>query len=265
MNVFMREMKANRKALIIWCIGVFLMIASSMGKYAGLSASGQSINDLLAQMPQSLKAIMGMGTFDLTTAIGYYGVIFIYLAMMATIHATMLGANIISKEERDKTAEFLFLKPISRNEIITSKLLASLVNLLIFNLVTFFSSILMVQKYSKGEAVIGDITRLMLGMFILQVIFLFIGTAIAAISKHPKTAPSLATGILLLTFIVSIAIDINNRIINLKYLTPFKYYDAKNLMYDRGFEPVYVILSLVIIAVLFRATYVFYKSRDLNV
>lgn len=265
MNVFRREMKANRKALIIWSIGMILLIASGMGKYSGLSASGQSINDFLAQMPEALKAVLGMGTFDLTRAIGFYGVLFIYLAMMATIHATMFGANIISKEERDKTAEFLFVKPISRNKIITSKLLASLVNILIFNLVTLVFSILMVQKYSKGEAVIGNITKLMVGMFILQLIFLSIGTAIAAISKHPKTAPSFATGILLFTFMLSIAIDLNSRIENLKYLTPFKYFDAKNLMYERGFEPVYVILSVVIIAVLFRVTYVFYKSRDLNV
>jgi len=265
MNVFMREIIANRKALIIWSIGVMLMIASSMGKYASLSASGQSINDLLAQMPKSLKAIMGMGTFDLTTAIGYYGVLFIYLAMMAAIQAALLGANIISKEERDKTAEFLFVKPVSRNKIITSKLLASLVSLLTFNLVTYASSILMVQKYSKGEAILGDLTRLMLAMFILQVIFLFIGTSIAAISKHPMTAQSLASGILLFTFMLSLAIDLNSRIEILKYLTPFKYFDAKNLLHSRGFEPVYVILSVVIITVLFKATYIFYERRDLNV
>ncbi|KJS86413.1 MAG: ABC transporter, partial [Peptococcaceae bacterium BICA1-8] len=125
MNVFIREMKSNRKSLIIWCIGIFLLIASSMGKYAGLSASGQSMNELLAQMPKSFQAIMGIGTFDLSTPIGYYGVLFAYLVVMATIHATMLGANIISKEEREKTAEFLFAKPVSRNRIITSKLLAS--------------------------------------------------------------------------------------------------------------------------------------------
>lgn len=265
MNVFMREMKDNRKALIIWSIGVILLIASGMGKYSGLSASGQSINDFLAQMPPSLKAVLGMGTFDLTAAIGYYGVLFIYLAMMATIHAAMLGANIISKEERDKTAEFLFLKPISRNKIITLKLLAALVNILIFNLATFVSSIFLVQKYSQGGAVIGDITRLMIGMFILQLIFLLVGTATAAISKHPKNAPSRAAGILLFTFMLSIAIDLNSRIENLKYLTPFKYFDAKDLIYAQGFDPVYMILSIVIIVVLFSATYVFYQNRDLNV
>ncbi|HZK55454.1 MAG TPA: ABC transporter permease subunit [Desulfosporosinus sp.] len=265
MNVFMREMKANRKALIIWSIGVFLMVASSMVKYAGLQASGQSINDLLVSMPQSLKAIMGMGTFDLSTANGYYGVLFIYLAMLATIHATMLGATIISKEERDKTSEFLFLKPISRSKIITAKLLAAFVNVVIINLVMLVSSILMVQKYNHGEAFIGEITRLMLGMFILQLIFLLIGTALAAISKHPKTAPSHATGILLFTFILSMAIDMNSRIENLKYLTPFKYFDAKNVNSSVGFEPVFVILSASLIVVLLSTTYVFYRKRDLNV
>lgn len=265
MNVFRREMKANRKALIIWCIGVVLLLASSMSKYAGLSASGQSINDLLAQMPQSFKAIMGMGTFDLTTAGGYYGVLFIYIAMIATIHSAMLGASIISKEERDKTAEFLFSKPISRTKIISSKLMASLVNIVIFNLVTFVSSILLLQKYSKEEAVLGDISRLMLGMLILQLIYMFTGTAIAAISKHPKTASSLAEGILLLTFILSIVIDLNDRMEFLKYLSPFKYFDAKNLISAPGFEPVYLVLSAVIIVVLSSATYVVYKRRDLNI
>lgn len=265
MNVFIREMNANRKALILWSIGVVLMISGSMGKYAGLSTSGQSINDLMAQMPQSLKAIMGIGTFDLTTINGYYGMLYIYLAMMAGIHATMLGAAIISKEERDKTVEFLFSKPISRAAIITSKLLAAVVSLLIFNLVTLASSILLVQTYGKGEGIIGDISRLMLGMFILQLIFLSIGTAIAAISKQPKKAQSLATGILLVTLILSVAIDLNQRLDVLKYLTPFKYFEAKSLMFTGGVDPVYLILSSVIIMVLIKVTYTFYESRDLNV
>ncbi|KGK91660.1 ABC transporter [Desulfosporosinus sp. HMP52] len=265
MNVFKREIRANRKALVIWCIGVFLLIASSMGKYAGLSASGQSINDLLTQMPQSLKAIMGLGTFDLTTAVGYYGVLFIYLVMMASIHAAMLGASIISKEERDKTAEFLFTKPISRNKIISSKLLAAFVNIVIFNLVTYLSSILLVQQSSKGEGVVGIISTLMAGMFILQLLFLFTGSAIAAKSKQPKSAPTYAAGIILFMFMLSQAIDLDNRLELLRFLTPFKYYDAKNLIYEQGFESMYVLISVGIIALLIKATYAFYESRDLDI
>lgn len=265
MNVFIREMKANEKSLIIWGIAIVLMIASSMGKYVSLSLSGQSVNDLMGQMPNSLKAIMGLGTFDLSTASGYFGVLFIYLALMTTIHAVLLGANIISKEERDRTAEFLFIKPASRNRIVTAKLLASLINIFIINLITLVSSILLVQKYAVEESVAGDIARLMIGMFIIQLIFLFIGTAIAAISKNPKSATSVSTGILLSTFILSIVIDMNTRLASLKYLTPFKYFDAKNIMYDRGFELVYVVISVVLIASLLSMTFIAYKKRDLKV
>lgn len=265
MNVFIREMKANTKSLIIWGIAIVLMIASSMGKYVSLSLSGQSVNDLMGQMPNSLKAIMGLGTFDLSTASGYFGVLFIYLAVMTTIHAVLLGANIISKEERDRTAEFLFIKPASRNRIVTAKILASLINILIINLITLVSSILLVQKYAVEESVVGDITRLMIGMFIIQLIFLFIGTAIAAISKNPKSATSISTGILLSTFILSIVIDMNTRLASLKYFTPFKYFDAKNIMYDRGFELVYVVISVVLISLLLSMTFISYKKRDLKV
>jgi ABC-2 type transport system permease protein len=57
----------------------------------------------------------------------------------------------------------------------------------------------------------------------------------------------------------------NSKLEGLKYITPFKYFDSQNMMYGGGLEPVFVILSFVIIAALVYVTYVFYKKRDLNV
>lgn len=264
MNIFFREMKALRKSLIIWCIGVFLLVASGMGKYSA-AAGGQSMNDIVARMPKSVQTIMGMSGFDLSKAIGYFGMLFLYLAVMAAIHAAMLGANIIAKEERDKTSEFLFAKPVSRYRVITSKLLAALTNILVFNIVTLVSSILMVGYYSKGEAVTGVILKLMIGMLMLQLIFLAVGTGIAAVSKRPKGAPAAAAAVMLVAFVLDRAIDLNKNLEFLKYITPFKYFEAGALMYGGGFDPVFVILSAAIIAVLVGMTYVFYKKRDLNV
>lgn len=266
MNIYIREMKAYRKSLIFWCIGIFLLIAASMEKYAASSlVSGQSMNDLISKMPKAVQSMFGAGTFDLSKAIGYYGVIFIYIILMATIHASIIGANIISKEEEDKTAEFLFSKPVSRIKIITSKLLAAFTNIIVFNVVTSLSSIVFVEHFSKGEAVTGDIAKLMVGMFILQLIFMSLGMGLAAVSKNPKIASPTTTGVMLVTYILSLAIDINSKLDNLKYFTPFKYFDAKNLLYGKGFEPIYIILSAVTIVVLFAVTYIFYEKRDLKI
>lgn len=265
MNIYVKELKSHRKALIFWSIGVFLMVASGMAKYSAYSSAGQSINDLMADIPTSLRAVLGFSDLDLSKASGYFGMLFLYLLLMATIHAAMLGATIIAKEERDKTSEFLFVKPVSRSTIITAKLLAAFTNIVIFNLVTFASSIILLGKYSDGEAVNGEIAILMAAMFILQVLFMVIGSALAAVKKKPKTAASLATGILLLTYMLSIVIDLNENIEGLRYFTPFKYFEAKNVMYGGGFEFIFVLLSGVLIAGLTVVTFVFYKKRDLNV
>ena len=264
MNIFLRELKANRRSLIVWSIAILFMVLSSMSKYSAYSGSGQSMNELLSHIPKSLKAVMGMGNFDLTTVSGFYGMFYLYMLLMATIHASLLGANIISKEERDKTTEFLMTKPVSREKIITEKLLAALFNVIVFNIVTLVLSITIVGKYTNGESVTGEIFTLMVGMFILQLIFLFIGTGIAAASRRPKAAASAATIVLLVSFVLSSASSMNSKFEGLKYITPFKYFEAEKLLDGGGFEPAFLILSFGIIAVMVCATYVFYKKRDLN-
>lgn len=265
MNVFLREMKSSWKSLLIWSISILVLVASGMSKFGTMNASGQSINQLVADMPRSLQALLGLGSLDLTKAIGYYGVLFLYLLLMAGIHALLLGANLIAKEERDKTAEFLLTKPIPRWKIVSAKLLAALVNILVFYLVTLVSSIQVVAYYNKNGSETGHVVLLLTGMLLLQLLFLFLGTGMAAISKRPKSAAGAGTVVLLLTFILSIMIDLNSKLDGLKFLTPFKYYEAKTVLKDGALDPEFVGLSLVLTLLLGLATYFFFNKRDMSV
>jgi ABC-2 type transport system permease protein len=184
---------------------------------------------------------------------------------MVGIYAAILGSNIISKEERDKTAEFIYVKPISRSYIITSKLVAAFVNILIFNIITLISSITIVSYFGKGEDINNDIFKLIIGLFLLQLIFLSMGTAISAINKKPRSSISISTGILLAMFILSIVIDINDKLNYLRFYTPFKYFQAKDLMYGGQFEWPLLILSFALIVTFFIITYLFYNKKDLTI
>lgn len=265
MNIFIKELKDHTKPLIYWCIGSVCMIWVSMIKYTAAASSGQSLNELMAKMPKAVQSMVGFGAFDFSKASGYYAMLFLYIAMMAGIHAATLGSDVICEEERDKTTEFLLSKPVSRNVIISSKLLVGFINIIVFNLVTLVSSIYIVGQYGHGESISHEIVVLMSGMFFLQLIFFSIGTGIAGISQNPKT-PSLVTmAILLSTFILSLAIDIEDKLASLKWLTPFKYFDAKNLIADGKVDPVYIALSLIICTIMIASTYIFYKKRDLDI
>ena len=67
MNIFFRELKAYRKSIIGWSLGMIFLVTAGMSKYAAYQTAGQSINELFANFPKSLQTIWGIGTFDLST------------------------------------------------------------------------------------------------------------------------------------------------------------------------------------------------------
>lgn len=264
MNIFLREMKANRKALIIWCACMILGGLSGMTKYTVYSSGGAS-SQALKELPQSMKALFGMGTLDVTTMSGFFAFLFLYIVVAAAIHAALLGSGIVAKEERDKTTEFLMAKPVSRYAVITSKLLASLINILILNLVTFASSILMVAVYNKGKDISDEVALFFLSMFIIQLIFLSLGALISAILKNAKSAGSLASGAVLVAYVITEITNINDNLNILNVFSPFKYFSITRIVSGNGLNPGIVILSLLLVAAFSVSTYFFYAKRDLNV
>ncbi len=265
MNIFFRELKAHRKSLIIWGVCIIIGVYMGMVKFESYQSAGQSMTDLLKDIPNSLKMLLGFGSLDVSKIGGYYGVLYVYLQLTATIHAVMLGAGIISGEESDKTAEFLMTKPVSRSGVVTSKLLAALVNVVVVNICTLVSSVAIVGVYSSGESISGEIAELMLGMFLSQLIFLSVGTGLAAVLKNSKAAASFGAGILVLTYILAMIAGLNSRLEFVKYISPFKYFEAEAVILGNGYEAVYIIFSLIIVVVLSVLTYVFYNRRDLKV
>lgn len=240
---------------------VFLLVAG-MAKYAAYQSSGQSASQIIAGFPKPILAILGGTGLDLATVSGFFGCLYLYILLVAGIHAAMIGAEVISKEERDKTIEFLIPKPVSRVRILTEKLLAALINVIILNIVTTVSSVLIVNYYNKGPSLTNDILVLMAGVLFVQLLFFAVGAFLAVIMKRPKAAASVATSILLGTYIISVFVDINSKLENLKYFTPFKYFDAKTLIANGKLDPIYVSISLVIIVILTVITYLTYVDRD---
>ncbi|WNS42879.1 ABC transporter permease subunit [Paenibacillus sp. MMS20-IR301] len=264
MNIFWREMKASRKALIIWSVCMFLLVASGMGKYTAYSAGGAG-NEVFNQMPASLKALLGIGSLDVTVMSGFFALLFLYIELTAGIHAVLLGSSIIAKEERDKTAEFLMAKPVSRRAVITAKLLAALVNVIVLNLVTLLSSLVMVSAYNKGKDVTAEIVWFLLSMLVVQLIFLALGALLAACLRNPKAPGGIAAAILVGSFVISKITDLAEQLSVLNVLVPFKYFSYTRIVEGSGLHPGIIALSLLLAAGLTVLTYYFYGKRELSV
>jgi len=264
-NIYLKELKDNKKSFIFWSIGIIFLLVAGMSKYLGYSKSGVSITELFNGLPSGFSSFFGVNSIDLESASGFFAVMVIYLSVMLGIHAILLGSNIIAKEETDKTAEFLYVKPISRLTGLKAKLTAGLTIILGINIVTTIASILIVAAFNNGPSATGDVLLLMPAVLFLQLIFFAVGFAVAAGLRRPKQAVRLSGALLMVTFLLSVFVDITTKYNWLKYLTPFKYFDAKQIFADRSYSFGYIVLTLLLVTVLLATSRMIYQKRDFNI
>lgn len=265
MNIFLKEIKDYRKSFIFWSIGVFVFLLAGMSKYQGFVNSGVSMSDMLKDLPTGFGAMFGIGEIDMGTVIGFYIVIAIYIAILLGVHAVLLGSGIFSKEEAEKTAEFLFTKPISRSKIFFSKLLVAITISVALNIVSVVLSIAIVSAFNEGSSITGDILFLAPGVFIIQLIFLMIGILFASIMKRPKRAGAISASVLMGAYVVSVFLDISGKYKFLRYLTPFKYFDAKEIYKNNEYGIVYIVITFLFILMSLYISKKSFSKRDLNI
>ena len=262
MNIFVRELKANFKSLVIWCVIVALLIMIAVAKFSAFAGDPQMLA-MLDSMPPAMLDALNMRGFNLTTLSGFYGVMFIYFALLGAIAAAMWGSDMISKEERDKTVEFSLVLPVTRGRVVTAKALAALVNCGAFVLITWAGSLVAVRSYNPDQAFYSFLALEMQAMLAIELIFLAVGLLLGCAMKQYKLSGSIAVGIILVTYFVSIASVMQENLDFLKYFTPFRYFDAGELFRNGRMDGTYLLLSAAIIVVCVVAAYLTYARRDL--
>src|SRR5699024_9469218 len=118
-------------------------ISIGAAEYSVVVEAGDAIMDLFESLPSVLAIGFGIDSITFTTPVGYYVMMYLWYCIIAFTHADVLGATIISKEDRNRTAEFIFTKPFTRKDIITSKIIAAIVNVVVITLITLIGNLIM--------------------------------------------------------------------------------------------------------------------------
>ncbi len=264
MNIFLRELKANLKSLIIWSVIMALLILVGVAKFSAYYNNPEMLA-LLNSLPPAMIDAMSLRAFNLTTLNGFYGIMFTYYGLLGGIAAAMWGSDIISKEERDKTVEFSLVLPVTRSKVITAKTLAALFNCIVFILVTAVVSIGVAQKYNPDQAFYNFLLLEMEAMFVIELIFLALGLLLGCAMKQYKRSGAVAISIILTAYFLSIIAALKQNLNFLKYFSPFKYFDAGELFRTGKMDGGFLLLSAAIIAVCIAVAYWVYNRRDLYI
>lgn len=264
MNIYIREMKASIKSLIIWAASISAIMVIWMAEFSAF-ANDASMMDMFDSFPEGMMRAFGFETFNITTLTGYTGLVFTYVVLILCIHAILKGNSVIAKEERDKTVEFTLVLPVKRGKIVLSKLAAAVTNCVLLIGYLYGFNLAISQKYLPDEKFMKFFGLLILGTFILQMVFVSIGVMLGCILKRYKKSGYIGASLIIGLYIISIMIDFSDKIEFLKYVTPFRYFAPTVIHNSMELNWVYIVISIGIIIASLATGFLTYRRRDLYI
>lgn len=263
MNMFLHELRAYRKSTIIWTITLVAIVIMFLSMFSAFTSNAAEAKKLLEGYPLAVRNAIGLSLDSITTLLGFYSFTFLYITLAGAIQAMNLGTSIVSKEVREKTADFLLTKPVSRMQIMTAKLLAALSSLVITNVIYLVVSSMMASATSSQTFSMKIFIMISATLFFIQIAFLALGVIVSVVLTKIKSVLPISLGTVFAFFFISMfgsAIGDNN----LRYITPFKYFDSSYIIKNASYETSFIILEVVLIIIAIVASYIIYSKKDID-
>ena len=226
------EMRRAWKALMIWTLAIGAFMAITLFMYPEMKGQMDSVSALFSSMG-AFSSAFGLDTLDFGTLRGYYGIeCGNTLGIGGALFASLLGIGMLAGEESSRTAEFLLTHPLNRHEVVTSKLAAMLMQLLILNVLVLIMAFLSIMAI--GEAVPWkEVILLHTAYFLLQTELACICLGLSAFLRKGGVGVGLGIGLAMIMYFLNILANLSGRAEFLKYLTPFGYADGSEI-FSRG-------------------------------
>ena len=262
MNIFVHELKAYRKSTLVWAFSLIAIVALFMSMFPSISKEIVEFKKLLEGFPEPVRKALGLEIDSFGSILGFYSYLFVYLTLCGAIQAMHIGTPIVSKEVRDKTADFLLTKPVSRTTILTAKLLAALTTLVITNVVFLISARIMVAQVNTESYSVKSFWMISMTLFFTQLIFLSLGIILSIVFPKIKSVLTVSLGTVFTFFIIGLLVSTTDDGVK-RYLTPFKYFDSAYIIENSSYEISFMLAGIGIIVISLIASYIIYTKRDI--
>lgn len=261
MTMVRHELKQGKLSFFIWTgsIGFLLMVCVFL--FPEMKGQMENVSDMFASMG-SFTAAFGMDRLQFGDLLGFYAMeCGNVLGLGGAFFAALFAVGILSKEEKDRTAEFLLTHPVSRKRIITDKLIAVFLQITAMNVIIYILSI-------GSIAVIGEeipwkeLNLLHFAYYLMQIELAGVCVGISAFMR--KGNVGLGIGIAVIMYFLNLIANIAERAEFLKYITPFGYCEGADIVTDGSLDGTRVAIGMVFAIVGVAAAYVKYSKKDIH-
>lgn len=261
MTIFKHELRQGRKSFIIWTAAIMFLLAVCVFLYPEMKAEMDSINELFSSMG-SFTAAFGMDKLNVGTLIGFYSVeCGSILGLGGAFFAALCAVDLLCKEERMQTSEFLLTHPLSRVKIMTGKFLSVICRIFEMNIAIFL--IVLVSIAAIGESI--PLTELIL----IHVAYLLLTLEIAGIcfgvsAFIRRGSIGIGLGISAILYILNLISNIAEPAEFLRYITPFAYCEGSQIISDGSLDLPKILIGFLIAGACVAAAYLTYPKKNIH-
>lgn len=261
MTMIKHELKRGKTAFLIWTIAIAFLLAICVFLFPEMKGQMDSVNDMFASMG-SFSEAFGMDRLNFGTLVGFYAVeCGNVLGLGGAFYAAFSAVSMLSKEEKDKTAEFLLTHPISRTSIVTEKLIAILIQITLMNVIVYAISIITITMI--GETIpFKEISLMHLAYFLLQIELAGICFGISAFLS--KGSIGVGLGVASMMYFLNLVANIADVADFLKYITPFAYCEGADIVTNGKLDYGLVAIGLLVGIIGIMLAYWKYTKKDIH-
>ena len=266
MNILRQEWRMGVKSLIIWTASLIATLYLFMLFYAPIAGDMNDFLELVKGFPKEFRDAFGLSNMEFGGVISFYSFILTYVLLAGSVQGMNLGVSVLSAEVRDKTADFLYAKPVSRCRIITMKMVTVALQIILTNICFAAVSWLIVKtiNLTGSEEVINvRMFLLMTGtLMLLQFFFAGIGLLVSGMLRRIRTVLPISLGVVFFFFVLYL---LNQTLDNekLAFLSPFSYFELSGILMNNAYQAKFLIAFAVLMVAFVGVTYGVYLKKDL--
>lgn len=257
MSILKRELKINFKYILIWTIVILVISFLTISFYPLIKNDITEFKNIMKNFPSQVQTIFNLKIMKLDNILGYYisfPIRFITLCTM--IYSMLMGINILSKEKRLKTTDFIYSKPISRVKLLNIKLLSTFILITVSNTILFFMIYFILLGFSNS---INLYTYFLinLSIYLISILYLTLGLIISFIIKNVKNNITISLAIVI--GLNSLAIFMDEKI---RFCLPLRYFDMNYILDNKKYELKYLLLCIALTIVFYISSIIIHKNKD---
>lgn len=261
MTVIRHELKQSRISLIIWTVAIGFLLAVCIFMFPEMKGEMNEVSEVFSSMGSFTQAF-GMDKVNFGTLLGFYAVeCGNILGLGGAFFASLCAISVLSKEEKERTAEFLLTHPVSRVRVVAEKLISVILQILILNAVVYvtaFSSIALIGETVPWQ----EITLMHTAYLILQLELAGICFGVSAFLRRGSIGTGL--GIAVIMYFLNIIANLTESAEFLKYITPFGYADGAEIVRNVSLDTNMIVIGLLFAAIGISAGFIKYCRKDIS-